>query len=179
MRDNTLFIFSSDNGGPAPGRLTDNSPLRGGKGSVYEGGVRVCAFATWDGRIPAGARLDEPLHVVDWYPTLVRLAGGRLDVPEQLPLDGRDIWPTLTEGAPSPHDEILLNAAPKGGAIRVGDWKLKVNRNDDGERVELFDLANDLSEQHNQAEQYPERVRELQQRYDRYAAEAVPPKNKQ
>lgn len=178
VRDNTLFIFSSDNGGPAPGRLTDNTPLRGGKASVYEGGVRVCAFVTWDGVIPAGSQSAEPLHVVDWYPTLLGLAGGRLDGPGQLPLDGRDIWSTLVAGAPSPHEEILLNAAPKGGAIRVGDWKLKIDRTKEGERVELFNLVDDLSEQQNLAEQMPEQVRLLRQRYDRFEAEAVPPKNK-
>jgi len=81
-------------------------------------------------------------------------------------------------GAPSPHEEILLNAAPKGGAIRVGDWKLKIDRTKEGERVELFNLVDDLSEQQNLAEQMPEQVRLLRKRYDRFEAEAVPPKNK-
>ena len=178
MRERTLFVFASDNGGPNPGRLTDNGPLRGGKAGLYEGGVRVCAFATWDGVIPAGKRVAEPLHVVDWYPTLLRLAGGSLapDV-QRLPLDGRDLWPTLVAGAPSPHDEILLNASPKAGAIRVGTWKLKLAISAAGERVELFDLATDIGETENLAEAHPERVKDLRARYDRLAAQAVSPKN--
>ncbi len=71
-RKNTLFIFSSDNGGPAPGKVTDNGPLRAGKATLYEGGVRVCAFIAWEGHIKPGI-VDEPLHMVDWYPTLLKL----------------------------------------------------------------------------------------------------------
>ncbi len=123
-RPNTLFIFSSDNGGPNPGVVTDNGPLRAGKGTVYEGGTRVCAFATWDGHIKAGAKVDAAMHVADWYPTLLRLAGAPTE--RRLPLDGRDIWPVLTEAAPSPHEWILLNTTPQGGALRVGDWKIVV-----------------------------------------------------
>ena len=106
IRDNTLIIFSSDNGGLAAGKFTSNGPLRAGKGTIYEGGVRVCACVNWPGHIPAGAVIDEPLHGVDWYPTLVKLAGGSLD--QKLPLDGLDIWPVLTQGAKSPHDAMLL-----------------------------------------------------------------------
>ena len=118
LRKDTLFIFSSDNGGPNPGRVTSNGPLRAGKATLYEGGVRVAAFATWDGHVKAGSVVDAPLHMVDWYPTLLGLAGGSTDQP--LPLDGRDAWPAIARGAPSPHGEILLNAAPRAGAIRVG-----------------------------------------------------------
>src|SRR5262249_2785147 len=65
VRKNTLFIFSSDNGGPQPGVVTDNGKYRAGKGTLYEGGVRVAAFATWDGHIKADTTVTEPLHVVD------------------------------------------------------------------------------------------------------------------
>ena len=124
-----MVVFSSDNGGPNPGRLTSNGPSRAGKATIYEGGVRVCAFAAWPGHIPAGKTIGEPLHMVDWYPTLVKLAGGTLE--QKLPLDGRNIWPVLTENARSPHDAILLNSTPSHGAIRVGDWKLVLNGNAD------------------------------------------------
>jgi arylsulfatase A-like enzyme len=177
VRDNTLFIFSSDNGGYNPGVVTDNGPLRAGKGTLYEGGVRAAAFITWDGHVAAGARLKEPLHTVDWYPTLLKLAGASLE--QKLPLDGRDVWPTITAGKPSPHEEILFNTTPTAGALRVGQWKLKLsglgNRN--GGAVELFNLAEDLSEQNNLAEQHPERVKELRARYDQLASEAAEPKN--
>ena len=105
MRQDTLFLFSSDNGGPGPGRVTSNGPLRGRKGTLYEGGVRVPAFATWEGRIKAGSVVNAPLHIVDWYPTLLKLAGVSLE--QKLPLDGRDAWPAIAEGKPSPHEEIL------------------------------------------------------------------------
>jgi arylsulfatase A-like enzyme len=68
LDQNTLILCSSDNGGVDPNRVTSNTPLRAGKGTLYEGGVRLAAFATWPGRIPAGIRVDQPLHVVDWYP---------------------------------------------------------------------------------------------------------------
>ncbi len=166
----TLFIFSSDNGGPQPGRVTSNGPLRGAKGTLYEGGTRVPAFATWEGHIKAGTVVSAPLHVVDWYPTLVKLAGGSLK--QKLPLDGRDAWPAITAGAPSPHREILLNAEPKGGAIRVGDWKLIVKPR----KAELFNLAADPNEKKDLAADNPARVKELRARYEALAREAVPPR---
>ena len=97
MLEKTLIVFSSDNGGPPPG---DNTPLRDFKGSIYEGGTRAAAFATWPGRIPADKRVTQPMHMVDWYPTLIKLAGGSLE--QKLPVDGLDVWPMLTQGAPSP-----------------------------------------------------------------------------
>jgi arylsulfatase A-like enzyme len=78
LRKQTLIIFSSDNGGPNPGRVTDNGPLRAGKATLYEGGVRVAACVAWEGRIKAGSVVSAPLHMVDWYPTLLRLAGRNL-----------------------------------------------------------------------------------------------------
>jgi arylsulfatase A-like enzyme len=133
--------------------------------------------------------------MVDWYPTLLKLAGVSLD--QKLPLDGRDAWPTIAAGKPSPHEEILLNTEAARGAIRVGDWKLVLNGNrmvtgedePDGatsqtnttlktetERVELFNLASDLSERTNLASTQKEKVKELRVRYERFARQAVPPK---
>jgi len=187
-RTNTLIVFSSDNGGPNPARLTSNGPLRAGKGTIYEGGVKACAFANWPGQIKSNTVVDAPLHIVDWYPTLLKLAGASLE--QKLPVDGRDLWPTLTAGAPSPHDAILINASPKKGALRAGDWKLVVNgqaaESDDGEAtttastnsVELFHLANDPGEKTNLAAQQPDKVRELRARYEAFARQQVAPKAK-
>ncbi|MGE0756377.1 MAG: sulfatase-like hydrolase/transferase [Pirellulaceae bacterium] len=194
MLDQTLFIFSSDNGGPIRQGAT-NGKLRAGKGTLYEGGTRVAAWACWRGQIPAGTQVDVPLHMVDWFPTLCGLAGASLDQP--LPLDGRDAWAAITQGAPSPHDAILLNTTPRGGAIRVGNWKLVVNggvqegdeaavpagkkkkkaKSVEGQGVELFDLARDPGEQQNLAREHPETVAELQKRLDALARQAVPPKS--
>ena len=169
IRDNTLIIFSSDNGGPSPGKVTSNGPLRAGKGTIYEGGVRVCACVNWPGHIPAGKTVDEPLHAVDWYPTLVKLAGAS---PEQkLPLDGLDIWPVLTEGAKSPHDALILCGTKRGqAAIRMGDWKLLVGA---GDGDQLYNLADDLGEKNNLAAANPEKLKELRARYDAMMKTAV------
>ncbi len=187
VRKNTLFIFSSDNGGPQPGNVTDNGKYRAGKGTLYEGGVRVTAFATWDGRLKAGSTITEPLHMVDWFPTLVKLCGAKAE--QKLALDGLDAWPTLTQGKPSPHDAILLNTTPNVGALRAGDWKLVVrNGNDDpdggvaknagAKTVELFNLKDDPYEKTNLAEKQPEKLKELQAKLAAFAKQAVPPKTK-
>lgn len=191
QRDNTLIVFSADNGGPNPRALSDNGVLRAGKGTLYEGGLRASAFINWPGQIPAGARNKEPLHTVDWFPTLVKLAGGSLDQP--LPLDGRDIWPTLTQGAKSPHEALLLVQSPTRAAVRMGDWKLMLNASEvDSESVtetenpkaatkvdniELYNLANDLSEAKNLATQERERVAAMRAKLNEFLKDAVAPGN--
>lgn len=185
MLANTLIIFSSDNGGPSPGSVTDNGPLRAGKGSIFEGGVRLCAFACWPGQIPAGKVVDQPVHMVDWYPTLVNLAGGKLE--QKLPLDGKDIWPVLTQGAKSPHDAILLSGTVVSKvAVRAGDWKLlrgeseskgkqsQAEKKRDGEYL-LFNLADDIGEKNNLAGENPERLAEMIAILNRLLKDAVPP----
>lgn len=192
MSGETLVIFSSDNGGPSPGRVTSNGPLRGAKSTLYEGGVRVPAFATWPGHIKAGSVVNAPLHVVDWYPTLLTLAGAKLEQPA--PLDGHDAWPAIALGKPSPHEAILLNAAPNAGAIRVGDWKLILRRSNGKARddagggddavkasgaldaVELFHISDDPNEAHEIAAENTPKVAELRARYEALARQAVPPK---
>ena len=191
MTKDTLVLFSSDNGGPVDSGA-NNGPLHGVKGTLYEGGVRVPAWATWPGRLKPGV-VNAPLHMVDWYPTLLKLAGASLE--QRLPLDGRDIWPAVAQGEPSPHEEILLNVEPGRGAIRRGDWKLIVNgkRGEAAEGVELFNkeapakaaegvelfhLADDPYEKTNLAPKHPERVQELMKRLSAYAKEAVPPKGR-
>lgn len=199
-RENSIIVFCSDNGPMPPGRAL---PLRGFKSSLYEGGIRSPGLVSWDGHIKPGTVINEPIHLVDWYPTLLKLAGGSLE--QNLPLDGKDIWPTITEGKPSPHQELLLNATLKDGAIRIGDWKLVLNGEDavgetmdpdTGERhgskkesktdrvrgekqnkVELFNIHDDPSETKNLAGAMPEKVMELRARYDEYAKEAAKPLN--
>ena len=186
LRQDTLLIFSSDNGGPGPGKTTMNTPLRAGKGTIYEGGVRVCAFANWPGKIAAGSHIKEPMHAVDWYPTLLKLAGAPAD--QKLAPDGLDIWPVLTQGAKSPHDALLLHGTTPGkAAIRMGDWKLLLNASEkDAEEapaddakaagtVELYNLAEDIAESKNLAAAQPEKVQELRARLALFLKDAVRP----
>ena len=185
--ENTLIVFSSDNGGPSPG---DNTPLRDFKGSIFEGGTRAAAFATWPGHIPAGQRIRQPMHMVDWYPTLIKQAGGSLE--QKLPVDGLDIWPMLTKQAASPHDAILSvsTQGPSRAAVRMGDWKLIVdggaadiappgkNKGKKAagkyEAVALYDLSADPSEAKNLAEAQPERVKAMRARLAELLKDAVP-----
>jgi arylsulfatase A-like enzyme len=185
--ENTLIVFSSDNGGPPPG---DNTPLRDFKGSIFEGGTRAAAFATWPGHIPAGQRIRQPMHMVDWYPTLIKQAGGTLE--QKLPIDGRDVWPMLTKQAASPHDAILSvsTQGPSRAAVRMGDWKLIVDGGaDDGattgkkkgkksagkyEQVALYHLADDPAETKNLATAEPERVKAMRARLAELLKDAVP-----
>jgi arylsulfatase A-like enzyme len=185
--ENTLIVFSSDNGGPSPG---DNTPLRDFKGSIFEGGTRAAAFATWPGRIPAGQRIRQPMHMVDWYPTLIKQAGGSLE--QKLPVDGLDVWPMLTKQAASPHDAILSvsTQGPSRAAVRMGDWKLIVDGGADAatppgkkkgkkaagkyESVALYDLSADPSEAKNLATAEPERVKAMRARLAELLKDAVP-----
>lgn len=190
-RNNTLFIFSSDNGGPQPGVVTSNGSLRAGKATHYEGGVRVAAFATWDGKIPSGSTVNEPIHISDLYPTLLALA--KADVKQRLPLDGVDVWDVISKGAKTSRKEILINATPVAGAIRAGNWKLVVNGSNstagfDGEsvtdansnetRLELFDLSKDPNETNNLASVHADKANELFKRFQDYQKQAVAPKVK-
>jgi arylsulfatase A-like enzyme len=100
----------------------DNGPYRDGKGSLFEGGCRVAACASWPGHIKPGITADGMIHVVDMYPTLAHLAGA--STAKCLPLDGQDVWGTISENQPSPRTELVYNVEPFRGAVREGDWKL-------------------------------------------------------
>jgi arylsulfatase A-like enzyme len=185
MLDNTLIVFQSDNGGTRnpmfAGAITDmskvvlpadNGPYRDGKGTLYEGGTRVVALASWPGHIKEGVVVNDMIHTVDLYPTLVGLAGGRLD--KGKPLDGVDVWGTISEGKPSPRSELVYNIEPFRAAVREGDWKL-IWRTLLPQSVELYNIAKDPSETTNLAAEQPEKVTELQRRINELAAQAEKP----
>ena len=177
--EKTLIFFCSDNGGIRS--LGSNGELRAGKGTLYEGGVRVPAVMVWKGVLKPGAVVDQPLHIVDLYPTLLRLAGAEGE--QAKPLDGRDAWATIAEGRPSPHEFLLLNVTPFQGAVRVGQWKL-IHNGHNGANVttagsketwELFDLSNDPQEKHDVSETHPDVLEQLKSRLAVLADEAVRP----
>ncbi|MDR2169294.1 MAG: arylsulfatase [Planctomycetaceae bacterium] len=172
--DNTLIFFSSDNGGPNPKNITDNGKLRAGKGTLYEGGVRVPAFAVWQGKIKPGTISEQPIHITDLYPTLLKITGTKIK--QKLPLDGVDIVETLLENKPSERKEILHNAEPNRGALQRDNWKLVLTNLDKPKQTkkELFYLKDDPNEQNDLATKHPEKVEELLKRYESYAKNAVP-----
>jgi len=164
IRENTLIFFFNDNGAPDG---IGNAPYRGGKSSFHEGGMRVAAVMRWPDKISEGSSVDEPLHVVNIYPTFVNLAGGSLD--QLLPLDGTDVWATITDGTTAPSEELVYSLK----AIRKGDWKyidqeadyysFKIDEN------QLFNIKEDPYEKTNLAEEHPEIVVELQERLKYHA----------
>jgi arylsulfatase A-like enzyme len=154
----------------------DNAPLRAGKGSAYEGGVRVPFIAWWPGHVPGGRVVDTPVHLVDLAPTLLDLAGGQAGHV----LDGESLVPLLTTGEPRDLEERALFqyypfydlrwALTPCATIRKGDWKLMEffgdrfdaeHRYVPGHHVELYNLRDDIGEEHNLAEKEPERTSAL------------------
>lgn len=193
MRENTLVFLTSDNGGATSGLFASgarspedreasggvaidakppasNAPFRGGKGSLYEGGVRLPAIVNWPARL-APAVVHEPLHHVDVMPTLLALAG--IDEAPGKPFDGKNCVATIRDGAPSPHDDILINVEVFRGAIRKGPWKLIKTSLLPG-KTELFDVVADPSETTNRAAEHPDLVRDLEDRLLGYAREQRP-----
>ncbi len=194
LRENTLVLFASDNGGATNGLFAEgaksnaeraeqqggvqmdqktpasNAPLKGGKGSLWEGGVRVVAFANWPGKLKPRV-VDAPLDMVDVMPTLLDLAGAK-GSPDH-PFDGRDMWATIAEGAPSPHEDILINVEAFRGAVRKGDWKLVKIALLPG-KTQLFNLAQDSGETTDVAAENPEIVKDLEARLLTYANEQKP-----
>lgn len=181
MRDNTLVVFHSDNGGvksatfagqiETKGALpASNGPFREGKGSLYEGGTRAVALANWPGHIRP-QKVDQPLHVVDMLPTLAARAGASTNGTQ--PLDGVDVWKTISEGAPSPRKEIVYNVEMFRGAVRQGDWKL-IWRTTLPAKLELFNIANDPGEAKDLSAENPQIVTDLQKRIDGLAKEMKP-----
>ena len=152
LAENTLVIFTSDNGATRRG---SNAPLRGYKGSTWEGGMREPTIAWWPGHIPAGTATDEVTGMMDILPTFVKLAGGRL--PKDRKLDGADISPILfgKPNARSPHEVFYYYRGLKLEAVRKGPWKLHLQRN------ELYNLHEDIGETTNLAKERPDIVREL------------------
>ena len=172
VRDNTLVLFGSDNGG-APG-MGDNGSLRGFKGELGEGAVRTSWIASWPGRLPEGVIRNEPVQVVDLFPTLLQLAGGTSQAGR---LDGTSIFAVLAKGEARALDDLLIYSGPRGGALRSGALKLVIEKREKGAApvVELFDLNDDPTEQHNLAQERSTDLERLQKRLKAWEALAVAP----
>ena len=170
-RSNTLIIFTSDNGsfpnwkpkGKYPGTykaspvLGSNLPYRGYKAQLYEGGIRVPTFVNWAGKLMS-RKVDSPVHIVDWMPTLTRLAGYKPK--HDLKWDGQNVWTLLTGEVSRAKPRTLYWKFTNGvSAIRRGDWKLIVKENE--AKNELYNLAQDPYEKRDVGNEYPKQVVEL------------------
>jgi arylsulfatase A-like enzyme len=165
LDDDTLVIFTSDNGSRVHGEGGSNGPLRATKGTTWEGGQRVPCIMRWPGKIPAGQTCSELTLSMDFYPTLAAIGGA--EVPTDRIIDGKDIRPLIhgEEGATTPHDSFFYYKRNAIEAVRSGHWKLHI-RKDDQEIGELYNLETDIGETSNVFDQHPEIVRDLMAKID-------------
>jgi len=168
LEEKTLIFFLSDNGGPTRELTSSNLPLRGEKGQMYEGGLRVPFMVQWKGQIPAGRVFDKPVVSVDMFTTAAQLSGANLPAN----LDGVDLLPYLTgQQSGVPHDTFYWRQGSKT-ALRHGDWKLvNMSRNLSQPKWELYHIANDISEKDDLATEKPAMVTELEQIWQRMNGE--------
>lgn len=170
QRQNTLIVFSSDNGGlhsggnayvskvPPTPALSSNLPLRGQKNTLYEGGIRVCAFANWPGTLEP-RKIVAPLHACDWMPTLAKLGGWK--TPENFKQDGIDAWPKITGKVEKPEPRNIYIPHPSGSVLNRDGWKL-IEYKAKNKAPELYHLAKDPNETTNLGDTMKAKVSELQ-----------------
>jgi arylsulfatase A-like enzyme len=176
LADNTIIVFTSDNGGVSAGdgKATSNLPLRGGKGRQWEGGIREPFYIKWPGVVQPGATTRTPATGADLFPTLLEMAG--LDLLPDQHVDGVSLVPVLRGGAISPrplywHYPHYGNQGGEPSSIlREGDWKL-IHYYEDG-RNELYNLSDDPGEQTDVAAQHPERVGQMAAQLNAWLEEA-------
>jgi arylsulfatase A-like enzyme len=166
--DNTLVFFTSDNGGAGYLGLPDiNKPYRGWKMTFFEGGTHVPFFARWPKAISPGTRFEDPICHLDIFSTSAAIAGA--SVPSDRKIDGVDLMPFISgEKTGDPHESIFWRTGHYRGILNKG-WKMTVSENP--EKVWLFNLGEDPTEQNNIASQHPEKVAELRTLLDAHNAE--------
>jgi len=170
VAQNTLIFFISDNGGPTQANGSQNTPLKGVKGTAWEGGIRVPFVVRWPGKVPAGQTYDQPAISLDIFASVIAATG--IPAPANHPLDGVDLIPYLNhQKTTPPHSELYWRFGEQQ-AIRKGNYKLLRLRT--GEE-QLFDLAQDIGEQTNLLTEKPEITKELRADYERWNAELREP----
>jgi arylsulfatase A-like enzyme len=189
QEENTLIFFTSDNGGPMTKmgqNGSNNGPLKGQKGDTWEGGVRVPFFVQWKGKIPAGKTYDKPVISLDFLPTAVAAAGGK--VSDDWKLDGVNLLPFLTgESASNPHETLYWRFGPQW-AVRQGDWKLVQGYDYDATQVTgqpqltkvvatpvLVNLSADIGETKDLTAQNPEKAKQLRAAWEAWNKELPEP----
>jgi arylsulfatase A-like enzyme len=184
---NTVIFFTSDNGGldrQDSGLPTDNAPLRDGKGSVYEGGVRIPTLISWPGVTPAHSACDEPVITCDFYPTILEMTGTRGADEHNANVDGMSLVPLLKQpGAELDRDALYWHyphyhssGATPYSAVRARDWRLVEFY--DGSPRELYSLAEDVGETTDLLKKHPDKAAELSAMLDdwRHRMQAQPPR---
>ncbi len=175
LTDKTLVVFTNDNGGQTQSGAV-NAPLRGRKGMLYEGGVRVPWAMRWPQNIPAGSVIDDPVIALDLLPTMIEVAGGKVD--PQWDLDGISLRDRIVGNVDQIPDRPLywrINGSTGNRAMREGDWKLYESRADN-ESPQLFQLSDDIGESNDVAQKYPDRVRSMQKSMDAWESGMVEPR---
>ena len=174
LEEETIIFFLSDNGGPTRELTSSNAPLRGSKGTMYEGGLRIPFMVQWKGTIPQAQVYRKTVSSFDIYATASALAGAELPAR----VEGVNLIPYLTgKKTDSPHRTLFWRQGGRAG-LRHGDWKLvrMGGRKSQGSAAwELFDLSTDISEQHDLAASQPERVEELGRRWEEMNKEMSEP----
>jgi uncharacterized sulfatase len=172
IEDNTLVLFTSDNGGAGYIGLPEvNKPFRGWKITLFEGGIHVPYFVRWPARIAPGSRVDSPVHHFDIYATAAAAAGAPL--PGDRTMDGVDLLPFVTgEASGVPHRALFWRSGTSQTAL-VDGWKLNVS--DPPGRTGLFDMRVDPTEQHDLSAERPDKLAELQAALAKYNADQAPP----
>ncbi|MFC4991574.1 sulfatase-like hydrolase/transferase [Rubritalea tangerina] len=175
LDENTLVIFTNDNGGQtATG--ANNSPLKGKKGTLWEGGVRVPWAMRWPKHIQKGSTIDDPIIAFDIFPTVVEASGNPIKA--EWGIDGRSFLPLLT-GKKNTLPTRALHWRQHGSrgsiAMREGDWKLIYNRAQAGSKPELYNLKNDIEESQNLADKHPDVANQLITKMQQWEAQMVEP----
>ena len=172
LEENTVIFFLSDNGGPTRELTSSNSPLRDGKGTVYEGGLRVPFLMQWTGKIPKKQTYKNPVISLDLFATSIALAKAQL----KRPLDGVNLIPYLTnQNQGVPHQTLYWRLGNRR-AIRHGDWKLLSNpKNGEKQTWELYHLTDDISEQKDLSSRHTDKVDELQSKWNQLNSKMISP----
>jgi uncharacterized sulfatase len=176
LADNTVVIFTSDNGGPGYIGLPDvNKPYRGWKITSFEGGLKVPLFMKWPAKLAAGTRVSTPVAHIDYLPTIAAAAG--VDVPSGVEIDGENLMPLIDSASnPELQRDTLFWVTDHSQVVRHGDWKLQLNnRVTDGWQKWLYDLSDDPTEQNNLAATRPDKLAELESLLDEYKANSRAP----
>jgi arylsulfatase B len=175
LERNTIVFFISDNGGPTRELTSSNAPLRGGKGDVYEGGIRVPFLIQWSGRLPAGKVYSRPVISLDVFATAAALAGNQAG--QVKATDGKNLIPYLTGAEDQPPHDLLFWRMQHKTAIRQGNWKLVKNpgwgrKNADWE---LYHLGDDLGESRNLASEMPDKAAALASQWEKLNSQMAEP----